>query len=148
MEGDAEGIHATRASKRSEQERRSRRGCGGAASDGGGAALNSGEVSWSLRSTDSTTCGAGVLLTSLRSFLATSRRRSDGGGKNPTVAALDLGLGFRWRLRTGQGGSGRRPRGSGRLIRAWGDPLACAPRTGRCAPAGLGRRPWRSPKRR
>jgi hypothetical protein len=133
-EGDAEGIHATRVSKRSEQEHRLRRGCGGAAGDDGGATLNSGEVSWSLRSTDSTTCGAGELLTSLCGSLATSRRRSDGGGKNPTAAALDLGLGFRWRLRTGQSGSGRRSRGGGRLIRAWGDPLACAPCTGRRAP--------------
>jgi hypothetical protein len=54
---------------------------------------NSGEVFRSLRSTDSTSCGAGAMLTSLRGSLATSRRRSDGGDENPTAAAL----GFRWR---------------------------------------------------
>jgi hypothetical protein len=51
-----------------------------------GAAVNSGEVSWSLRSTDSTTCGAGAMLTSLRGSLATSRRRNDGGGKESKAA--------------------------------------------------------------
>jgi hypothetical protein len=59
---------------------------------GFGATVNSREVSWSLRSTDSTSCGAGAMLTSLRGSLATSRRRSDGGDENPTAAALDLGL--------------------------------------------------------
>jgi hypothetical protein len=65
-EGDAEGIHATRASKRSEQERRSWRGCGGAAGDGGGATLNSGEVSWATGCTGTTTSDTGGVLTSLR----------------------------------------------------------------------------------
>jgi hypothetical protein len=94
------------------------------------------------------TCGAGALLTSLRGSLVTSRRRSDGGGKNPTAAAL----GFR-RGRGARGGRRRASRVSGpgggrQLIRAWGDPLACTPRTGRHALAGLGWRRRRSPKQR
>jgi hypothetical protein len=114
-DGDAEGIHVTRTSKRSEQGRPSRRGCGGAAGDGGGATLNSGEVSWSPWSTNSMTCGAGALLTSLRGSLETSRRRSDGDGKNPTTAAL------RFRQGRDARGGGRRashvggPGGGGQL---------------------------------
>jgi hypothetical protein len=94
---------------------------------------NSGEVFRSLRSSNSTTCDAGVLLTSRRSSRTASRRRSGSGGGEPKAAML----GFRWRrkaaARARVGGS----RGGGRLIRDWGGPLACAPRTGRRARVGL-----------
>jgi hypothetical protein len=54
---------------------------------------NSGEAFRSLRSSNSTTCDAGALLTSRRSSRTASRRRSDGGGGEPKEATL----GFLWR---------------------------------------------------
>jgi hypothetical protein len=75
----------------------------------------------------------------LDGFATTGRRRRraiSGGGE-------ELGLRHRRRLeawRLGHGCSGRASRGRRRLIKAWGGPLACGPRTGRRAPVGLGRR--------
>jgi hypothetical protein len=74
--------------------------------------------------------------------------RFPGGGRTTAAGSRrrrrELELGFR----RGRGvrGGGRRasrvggPGGGGQLIRAWGGPLACAPRTGRRARAELGRR--------
>jgi hypothetical protein len=90
--------------------------------------VKSSEVSWSLRSMDSTTCGAGATLTSLRGSLATSRRRSDGGDENPTTTALDLGLGLWWRLRTGKAARVRGVPGAALLIKARAVSLTCGPR--------------------
>jgi hypothetical protein len=102
---------------------------------------------------DSTTCGAGATLTSLCGSLATSRRRSNGGDENPTTAALDLGLGLWWRLRTGkaaahgQGGSGEGRPGGGAAYNGPGGLFGVRATRGRHAPAGLGRRRRRSLKR-
>jgi hypothetical protein len=90
--------------------------------------VNPGEVFWSLQSTDSTTCGAGAMLTSLRGSLATSRRRSDGGDEKPTAVALDLGLGLWWRLRTGKAARVRGVPEAALLIKARAVSLACGPR--------------------